>query len=110
MVFTLPYRLNDIVNTEYEATYKKQLEKAVLNLLSAGYQKNITPEGECDVSTLHDIGGINKDGSVIENSQENGVSQVVISKIVELQGEYIKQRRMRENTRAIPYYKDDDGR
>ena len=75
-----------------------------------GYQKNITPEGECDVSTLHDIGGINKDGSVIENSQENGVSQVVISKIVELQGEYAKQRRMRENTRAIPYYKDDDGR
>ena len=110
VVFTLPYRLNDIVNTEYEATYKKQLEKAVLNLLSAGYQKNITPEGECDVSELHDIGGINKDGSVIENSQENGVSQVVISKIVELQGEYIKQRRMRENTRAIPYYKDDDGR
>ena len=110
VVFTLPYRLNDIVNTEYEATYKKQLEKAVLDLLSNGYQKNITPEGECDVSTLHDIGGINKDGSVIENSQENGVSQVVISKIVELQGEYIKQRRMRENTRAIPYYKDDDGR
>ena len=56
------------------------------------------------------MNGINKDGSVIENSQENGVSQVVISKIVELQGEYIKQRRMRENTRAIPYYKDDDGR
>ena len=26
------------------------------------------------------------------------------------QGEYAKQRRMRENTRAIPYYKDDDGR
>ena len=110
VVFTLPYILNDIVNTEYEATYKKQLEKAVLDLLSNGYQKNITPEGECDVSELHDIGGINKDGSVIENSQENGVSQVVISKIVELQGEYIKQRRMRENTRAIPYYKDDDGR
>ena len=108
VVFTLPYILNDIVNTEYEATYKKQLEKAVLDLLSNGYQKNITPEGECDVSELHDIGGINKDGSVIENSQENGVSQVVISKIVELQGEYIKQRRMRENTRAIPYYKDDD--
>jgi len=110
VVFTLPYRLNDIVNTEYDAGYKKQLEKAVLDLLSAGYQKNITPEGMCDVSTLHDIGGINKDGSVIENSQENGVSQVVISKIVELQGEYAKQRRMRENTRAIPYYKDDDGR
>lgn len=110
VVFTLPYRLNDIVNTEYDAGYKKQLEKAVLDLLSAGYQKNITPEGECDVSTLHDIGGINKDGSVIENSPENGVSQVVISKIVELQGEYAKQRRMRENTRAIPCYKDDDGR
>lgn len=110
VVFTLPYILNDIVNTEYEATYKKQLERAVLELLSAGYKKNLTPEGKCDVSTLHDIGGINKDGSVIENSPENGVSQVVISKIVELQGEYIKQRRMRENTRAIPYYKDDDGR
>lgn len=110
VVFTLPYILNDIVNTEYEATYKKQLEKAVLDLLSNGYQKNITPEGECDVSELHGIGGINKDGSVIENSQENGVSQVVISKIVELQGEYAKQRRMRENTRAIPCYKDDDGR
>ena len=75
----MPYRLNDIVNTEYDAGYKKQLEKAVLDLLSAGYQKNITPEGMCDVSTLHDIGGINKDGSVIENSQENGVSQVVIT-------------------------------
>ena len=110
VVFTLPYRLNDIVNTEYDAGYKKQLEKAVLDLLSNGYQKNITPEGMCDVSELHDIGGINKDGSVIENSPENGVSQVVISKIVELQGEYAKQRRMRENTRAIPYYKDDDGR
>lgn len=110
VVFTLPYILNDIVNTEYEATYKKQLEKAVLDLLSNGYQKNLTPEGKCDVSTLHDIGGINKDGSVIENSPENGVSQVVISKIVELQGEYAKQRRMRENTRAIPCYKDDDGR
>ena len=37
VVFTLPYRLNDIVNTEYDAGYKKQLEKAVLDLLSAGY-------------------------------------------------------------------------
>ena len=70
----------------------------------------MTPEGEWDVSALNDIGGSNHGGSVIENSPENGVSQVVISKIVELQGEYAKQRRMRENTRAIPYYKDDDGR
>lgn len=88
----------------------KTIRKSCARSLVCWIPKNITPEGMCDVSTLHDIGGINKDGSVIENSQENGVSQVVISKIVELQGEYAKQRRMRENTRAIPYYKDDDGR
>ena len=34
VVFTLPYRLNDIVNTEYEATYKKQLEKADYYLIT----------------------------------------------------------------------------
>lgn len=111
VVFTLPYRLNDIVNTEYEADYKKQLEKAVLDLLSTGYQKNLTRDGMCDISALHDIGGINKEGNIIKNSPENGVSQVVISKIAELQGEYAKQRRMRGNTQAIPSYKDnDDGR
>lgn len=63
----------------------KTIRKSCAKSLVCWISKNITPEGECDVSELHDIGGINKDGSVIENSQENGVSQVVISKIVELQ-------------------------
>ena len=109
VIFTLPYRMNDIINTDYDLNYKQQLEKAVLNLLSVGYQKNLTADGRCDTSILHDIGGINKDGKVIENTQENGVSKVVISKITELQREYVAQRRMR-NQIQTPKKVEDEGR
>ena len=101
--------MNDIINTDYDLNYKQQLEKAVLNLLSVGYQKNLTADGRCDTSILHDIGGINKEGKVIENTQENGVSKVVISKITELQREYVAQRRMR-NQIQTPKKVEDEGR
>lgn len=95
VVFTLPYRFNDIVNTDYDIQYKQKLIKTVLRLLSEGHANNYTKTGQFDVSVLHDIGGIDKDGNIIENTSEQ-VSPIIMSKIVQLQSEYLEKRAVME--------------
>lgn len=97
VTFTLPFRFNDIVNSEYDEKYKAQLEKGLLQMLSAGYSKSLTPEETWDSSKLHDIGGIDKSGQIILNSREN-VSNPIINKISQLQMQYQTELRTRGET------------
>lgn len=96
VVFSLPFRLNDIVNSEYSEEYKAQLERGLLQMLSDGYNKGLTPEGRLDTEELHDIGGINKNGQIILNSREN-VSAPIMNKIEQLQTQYVTERNSKQN-------------
>ena len=87
VVFTVPFRLNDIINTEYDVKYKKQLEMALLRIFSKVFESNI------DLSNgIYDIGGINKDGETILNSEKYGVSRIIISEIAKMQREYASKK------------------
>ena len=98
VVFTLPYRFSDIVNTDYDIQYKQKLMKAVLRLLSEGHRNNYTKDGKFDVSSLHDIGGIDKEGNILENTTEK-VSPAIMNKIAQLQSEYfVKRNDMEKNS------------
>ena len=65
--------------------------KAVLRLLSEGHRNNYTKDGKFDVSSLHDIGGIDKEGNILENTTEK-VSPAIMNKIAQLQSEYFEKR------------------
>lgn len=106
VVFTLPYRLNDIVNSDYDENYKQQLIKQILNLLSEAYESNLTQGKSPDTSKIHDVGGINKNGEIISNTEKN-VSKPIITKIKELQSKYlVAQRQEQENNSMKHDYED----
>lgn len=92
VTFSLPYRLNDIVNSEYDDSYKSQLIQGVLQMLSNGYEGHLTKGGQWDESRLHDIGGIDKNGKHIENTREK-VSSGITEKIRALQQEYVRNNK-----------------
>lgn len=93
VVFTLPFRMNDIINSDYDSNYKAQLEGALLGLLSDGYEKGMQmsrARGENGV--LYDIGGIDKNGVQVSNDSRN-VSASIVNKIAEMQRQYFRQNR-----------------
>lgn len=93
VVFTLPYRMNDIINSDYDSNYKARLESALLGLLSDGYEKGMQmsrARGENGV--LYDIGGIDKNGVQASNDNRN-VSANIVNKIAEMQRQYFRQNR-----------------
>lgn len=90
VVFTLPFRLNDIVNSDYDEKYKQQLITQILGLLSKAYQNNLEQGQYPDAKQLHDVGGITKNGQMVPNTEQN-VSRPIISKIRELQNNYAIQ-------------------
>lgn len=92
VTFSLPYRLNDIVNSEYDDSYKSQLIQGVLQMLSNGYEGHLTKGEQWDESRLHDIGGIDKNGKHIENTREK-VSSGITEKIRALQQEYVRNNK-----------------
>ena len=91
VVFTLPYKLNDIVNSQYDENYKDQLKRAILQVLSVGYGRNVDENGQYNNKTLNDIGGIDKNGNIIQNTTDK-VSEVVVMNIRELQYQFMKQQ------------------
>lgn len=88
VVFTLPFRMNDIINSDYDSDYKAQLEYALLGLLSDGYaegRKMSIARGDNNI--LYDIGGIDK--NCVQMSHDNrNVGAGIINKISELQRQY----------------------
>lgn len=92
VTFSLPYRLNDIVNSKYDDSYKSQLIQGVLQMLSNGYEGHLTKGGQWDESRLHNIGGIDKNGKHIENTREK-VSSGITEKIRALQQEYVRKNK-----------------
>lgn len=98
VVFSLPFKLNDIVNSEYDEAYKSQLERGLLQMLSNGYRKGVTPEGLLDVDILHDIGGIDKNGQIISNNRDN-VTMPIINKIAQLKAQYAVERQSSKSNR-----------
>lgn len=100
VVFSIPFRLNDIVNSQYDESYKVQLERGLLQMLSTGYTTSLTPDETWDNSVLHDIGGIDKSGQIIQNTREAGVSIPIINRIQQLQRQYTAERKARENRQS----------
>lgn len=104
VVFTLPYRLNDIVNTKYDENTKEQLKMGILALLSAGIKdyENIYNK---DNSRMYNLGGITKSGQLLSpNSPE--ISDVLKTKIMEVQQKYaIDQAEKRKTQKPVtpPY-------
>lgn len=92
VAFSLPYRLNDIVNSKYDDSYKSQLIQGILQMLSNGYEGHLTKGGQWDESRLHDIGGIDKNGKHIENTRDK-VSSGITEKIRALQQEYVRNNK-----------------
>lgn len=86
VIFTLPYRLNDIIYNDYNPEIKEKLERAILQNLSDGFSNNVDNNR---IQKLHNIGGINKEGKQISNSP-NEVSNAIISRIQEEEQRYIR--------------------
>lgn len=90
VVFTTLERLSDIAKKVDD----KNLILGTLNMLSDGYNNNINEKGKCDISRLHDIGGIDLNGLKMPNTEDN-ISSIIISKINELKHDYMQNYKFR---------------
>lgn len=86
VAFTTPGRLRDIVQNKDAKSqfYKKSIQK----MLSTKFQQL---DRNSNISGLIDIGGVNFDGEIIENTEKNGISGVLISQIQKLGGRRLEE-------------------
>ena len=99
VVFTLPYRMNDIVNSNYNSENKQRLVEGILQMFTDGYSSLKDSDKANDIAeALYDIGGVDLEGRNIQN-KEGQVSRVIIDKINELKYEFENQHKGKEKER-----------
>lgn len=86
IAFTTPGRLSDIVqNTDSQSrTYKNSIQR----MLTEKFQQL---DKHINLSGLIDIGGVDFDGRIIENTEKDGVSKALIEQIQRLGGRKLEE-------------------
>jgi len=85
VVFTLPYKLSDILDSQYDIQTKEAYKRAILTALSNGCHSHMPNELTYDDRALFDIGGIDKYCRQVSSKRENGI---ISDKIAKLQRKY----------------------
>lgn len=81
MLFTLPFRLDDIVNKNYDEEYKKDLQHSILEMLSKAYQERNEKEGQKKSYALAYAGGVDKNCRVINGEESRELVSFINNKI-----------------------------
>lgn len=104
VTFTVPYRMNDIVNGKFNNENAQQkFKNGILKMLTNGYLSSVNLNGQWDIGQLHDIGGIDLTGDVIEHKQGKNTSSEIIKAINILKENYTKEH-------SMPQKKEKEGR